>query len=87
MPEPPQLTPLDVEEQRLYSEPLLDVRAPHSISKAEPSHPAKEAHFILKLAPSGVSGNCNQLNNRHRPSPAKKNLKLYCVKFRVGIVN
>ncbi|MED6271419.1 hypothetical protein CHARACLAT_019975 [Characodon lateralis] len=36
MPEPPQLAPLDVEEQRLYSEPLLDGRAPH---------PTEEAHF------------------------------------------
>ena len=45
MPEPPQLTPLDMEEQRLYSESLPDVRAPHPISKAEPSHPAEETHF------------------------------------------
>ena len=41
----PQMTPLYAEEQRLYSEPLPDVKAPYSISKAEPSHPAKEAHF------------------------------------------
>ena len=45
MPEPPQLTPLDAEEQQLYSEPLPDVQAPRSISKAEHSHPVKEAHF------------------------------------------
>ena len=45
MPEPPQLTPLDAEEQHLYSEPLPDVRAPHPISKAEPSDPVKETHF------------------------------------------
>ena len=37
------MAPLDAEEQQLYSEPLLDVRAPHPISKAESSHPAKEA--------------------------------------------
>lgn len=34
MPEPPQPTPLDVAEQQLYSEPLLDDRAPEIISKA-----------------------------------------------------
>ncbi|MED6281059.1 hypothetical protein CHARACLAT_017417, partial [Characodon lateralis] len=39
MPEPPQLAPLDVEEQRLYSE------APHPISKGVPGHPTEEAHF------------------------------------------
>ncbi len=33
MPEPPQLTPLDVEDQRLYSELLPSDRAPHPISK------------------------------------------------------
>ncbi|KAK3574555.1 hypothetical protein QTP86_010175 [Hemibagrus guttatus] len=33
MPEPPQLSPLDVEEQRLYSELLLGDRAPYPISK------------------------------------------------------
>ncbi|MEQ2256329.1 hypothetical protein ILYODFUR_023140 [Ilyodon furcidens] len=45
MPEPPQLAPLDVEEQRLYSEPLPDGRAPHPISKGVPGHPTEEAHF------------------------------------------
>ncbi|XP_049890000.1 tetraspanin-13b isoform X3 [Epinephelus moara] len=39
MPEPPQMTPFDAKEQRLYSELPPDVRAPHPISKAEPSHP------------------------------------------------
>ena len=43
--EPPQLVPLNTEEQQPYSDPVSDVRAPHPISKAEPSHPAKEAHF------------------------------------------
>ena len=43
--EPPQLVPLNMEEQWLYSEPLLDVQAPHPISKAELSHPGKEAQF------------------------------------------
>ncbi|CAG5932572.1 unnamed protein product [Menidia menidia] len=45
MPEPPQLAPLHVEEQRLYSEPLPDGRASHPISKGEPRHPAEETHF------------------------------------------
>ena len=45
MPEPPQLAPLDAEEQRLYSESLPDVRAPHPISKAEPRHSSEEIHF------------------------------------------
>ncbi|MEQ2234978.1 hypothetical protein ILYODFUR_036936 [Ilyodon furcidens] len=40
-----QLAPLDVEEQRLYSEPLPDGRAPHPISKGVPGHPTEEAHF------------------------------------------
>ncbi len=45
MPEPPQLAPLDVEEQRLYSELLPSDRAPHPISKGAPHHPAEETHF------------------------------------------
>ena len=45
MPKLTQPTPLNAEEQRLYSESLLNLRAPHLISKAEPSHPAMEAHF------------------------------------------
>ncbi|MEQ2246496.1 hypothetical protein ILYODFUR_039109 [Ilyodon furcidens] len=45
MPEPPQLAPFNVEEQRLYSEPLPDGRAPHPISKGVPGHPTEEAHF------------------------------------------
>ncbi len=45
MPEPPQLTPLDVEEQLFYSELLPSDRTPHPISKGAPSHPAEKAHF------------------------------------------
>ncbi|XP_062311935.1 uncharacterized protein LOC134016604 [Osmerus eperlanus] len=45
MPEPPQLAPLDAEEQRFYSEPLPDDRASHPISKGEPGHPAEKTHF------------------------------------------
>ena len=45
MPEPPQLAPLDVEEQRLYSELLPGDRAPHPISKGAPHHPVEETHF------------------------------------------
>ncbi|KAK3525040.1 hypothetical protein QTP86_013476 [Hemibagrus guttatus] len=45
MPEPPQLSPFDVEEQRLYSELLPGDRAPNPISKGAPRHPTEEAHF------------------------------------------
>ncbi len=45
MPEPPQLTPLNVEEQRLYSELLPSDWASHPISKGAPSHPTEKAHF------------------------------------------
>ncbi|KAK3560234.1 hypothetical protein QTP86_002183 [Hemibagrus guttatus] len=45
MPEPPQLLPFDVEEQRLYSELLPGDRAPYPISKETPHHPTEEAHF------------------------------------------
>ncbi|KAI3375839.1 hypothetical protein L3Q82_004112 [Scortum barcoo] len=54
MPEPPQLAPLDVEEQRLYSEPLADVRAPHPISKAKPRHSTKKTH-VCRLYPRSHS--------------------------------
>ncbi|KAK3530439.1 hypothetical protein QTP86_024351, partial [Hemibagrus guttatus] len=45
MPEPPQLSPFDVEEQRLYSELLPGDRAPYPIFKGAPRHPTEEAHF------------------------------------------
>ncbi|KAK3543486.1 hypothetical protein QTP70_023211, partial [Hemibagrus guttatus] len=45
MPEPPQLPPFDVEEQRLYSELLPGDRAPYPISKGAPRHATEEAHF------------------------------------------
>ena len=45
MPEPPQLTPLGAEEQRLCSELLPDGRAPHPVSKGEPGLSAEEANF------------------------------------------
>ncbi|MED6253340.1 hypothetical protein ATANTOWER_027092 [Ataeniobius toweri] len=45
MPKPPQLAPLDMEEQRLYSKPLPDGQAPHPISKGVPGNPAEEANF------------------------------------------
>ena len=43
--EPCQLAPLDVEEQRLYSELLPGKRASHPISMGAPWHPAEETHF------------------------------------------
>ncbi|KAL7836401.1 hypothetical protein AOLI_G00276850 [Acnodon oligacanthus] len=45
MPEPPQLASLNMEEQRLYSEPLPNPRASHPISKGESGDPAEKAHF------------------------------------------
>ncbi|KAK3568385.1 hypothetical protein QTP86_005567 [Hemibagrus guttatus] len=45
MPEPPQLSPFDVEEQQLYSELFPGDRAPYPISKGAPRHPTEEAHF------------------------------------------
>ena len=45
MPEPTQLAPLDVEEQRLYFKFLLGDRAPHPICKCAPHHPVEETHF------------------------------------------
>ena len=49
------------EEQRLYSELPLDVWAPHPISKAEPSHPTKEAHFGRLYPRSHSSGHYPKL--------------------------
>ena len=51
-PWPPQLAPLDVEEQRLFSEPLLGDRAPHPISKGAAHHLVEETHF------GGLSPGC-----------------------------
>ncbi|KAK3552864.1 hypothetical protein QTP86_024271 [Hemibagrus guttatus] len=45
MPEPPQLSPFDVEEQWIYSKLLPGDRAPYPISKGAPRHPTEEAHF------------------------------------------
>ncbi len=45
MPVPPQLALFDTKEQWLYSELPPDVWAPHSISKAGPSHPMEETQF------------------------------------------
>ncbi|KAK3572117.1 hypothetical protein QTP86_022195 [Hemibagrus guttatus] len=45
MPEPPQLSPFDVEEQQLYFELLPGNSAPYPISKGVPRHPTEEAHF------------------------------------------
>ncbi|MEQ2190311.1 hypothetical protein GOODEAATRI_034443 [Goodea atripinnis] len=75
MPESTQLAPLDVEEQRLYSEPLQDSRAPHPISKGASGHPTEEAHFSRlypgsnsfghdpKFMAIGEGGNVDQLVN------------------------
>ncbi|MEQ2312358.1 Ras- protein Rab-13 [Ameca splendens] len=60
MPEPPQLGPLNVEEQRLYSKPLPDGRAPHPICKGVPGHPMEEAHFSC-LASRGTQSNARDI--------------------------
>ncbi len=64
MPEPPQLAPLDVEEQRLYSELLPSDRALHPISKGAPSHPAEKAHFGRLYPGSCPFGHDPQLTDR-----------------------
>ncbi|KAL3983525.1 myosin XVIII [Sarotherodon galilaeus] len=61
MPEPSQLTPFDVEEQRVYSEPLPDGRTSHPISKGEASHPSEEAHFCRLYPRSRSFGHYPQL--------------------------
>ncbi|KAK3525313.1 hypothetical protein QTP86_029120, partial [Hemibagrus guttatus] len=45
MPESPQRSPFDVEEQLLHSELLPGDRTPYPISKGAPRHPTEEAHF------------------------------------------
>ncbi|MEQ2159445.1 hypothetical protein GOODEAATRI_022916 [Goodea atripinnis] len=58
MPKPAQLTPLNVEEQWLYSELLPKGRGPHPIFKGVPSHPAEDAHFS-RLYPGSRSFGLN----------------------------
>ena len=60
MPEPPQLAPLDAEEQRFYSEPLPDDRAPHPISKGEPGYPAEKTYFVRLYSLSRSFGHYTQ---------------------------
>ena len=47
MPKATQQAPLNMAEQQLHSEPLLDIRTPNPISKAEAGHAVKETHFGL----------------------------------------
>ncbi|KAK3536298.1 hypothetical protein QTP86_001402, partial [Hemibagrus guttatus] len=80
MPEPPQLPPFDVEEQRLYSELLPGDRAPYHISKGAPCHPTEEAHFgrlYLGSYPFGhdpelmtIGESRNVLTGKSRASPS-----------------
>lgn len=44
-PEPPQLAPLDSEEQQLHNEVILGCQGPQSITESKPSYPVEEAHF------------------------------------------
>ncbi|KAK3531115.1 hypothetical protein QTP70_011062 [Hemibagrus guttatus] len=53
MPEPPQLSPFDVEEQRFYSELLPGDRAPYPISKGAPRHPT--TNFIPDRSRPGLT--------------------------------
>ncbi|KAK3535321.1 hypothetical protein QTP70_007934 [Hemibagrus guttatus] len=53
MPERPQLAPLDVEEQQLYSELLPGDRTPYAISKGAPRHPTEETHLYPGSCPFG----------------------------------
>ncbi|KAK3548030.1 hypothetical protein QTP70_003062 [Hemibagrus guttatus] len=61
MPEPPQLSPFDVEEQRLYSKLLPGDRAPYPIPKGAPCHPMEEAHFGRLYPGSYPSGHDPEL--------------------------
>ena len=44
MPKPAQPAPLKGDEERLYSERVPDIQAPHPIAKAESSNRVKETH-------------------------------------------
>ena len=78
MPEPPQLTPFDAEEQRLYSELPPDVWAPHLISKAEPSHPPEETQFGRLYPRSPSFGHYPQLTGEgwNVDGPVNRELRL-----------
>lgn len=47
IPEPPRLVPLNVEEQRLFSELLLGDRAPHPVPNGAPSHPGHLVSLVV----------------------------------------
>ncbi|MED6288286.1 hypothetical protein CHARACLAT_025059 [Characodon lateralis] len=65
MPEPPQLAPPDVEEQRLYSELLPNGRDPHPISKGEPEFGSSfGSHHDPKFMAIGEGRNVGQPVNR-----------------------
>ncbi|KAK3530867.1 hypothetical protein QTP70_003638 [Hemibagrus guttatus] len=70
IPEPPQLSPFDVEEQWLYSELLPGDRAPYPISKGVPCHPMEEAHFGHLCPGSYPFGHDPELKSRASPSGA-----------------
>ena len=60
-PVPPQLTSIDVKDQRLYSELPLDVWAPYLISKAKPSQFTEETNFGSLHPRSRSFGHCPKL--------------------------
>ena len=69
MPEPPQLTPLDMEEQRLYSESLPDVQAPHPISKGQSRPKIRNATKPFQNVAEGRRSSVNdRVASRLRPA-------------------
>ncbi|KAK5608742.1 hypothetical protein CRENBAI_020955 [Crenichthys baileyi] len=66
-------------EQRLYSEPLPDGRAPHPISKGVPGHPYGETHFSRLYPGSHSFGNDPKFmaigEGRNRDQPVNRELR------------
>ncbi|KAK3509062.1 hypothetical protein QTP70_020202, partial [Hemibagrus guttatus] len=79
--EPPQLSPFDVEEQRLYSELLPGDRAPYPISMGAPHHPTGEAHFGRLYPGSYPFGYDQELMTIDQDNPAKQMLKNSHLKY------
>ncbi|KAF7228520.1 zinc finger protein ZIC 3-like, partial [Nothobranchius furzeri] len=80
MPEPPQLALLDVEEQRVYSEPLPDDRASHPISKGEPSQSSEKTHFgrLYPQSRSFASGSAWSTSRQARGSASSASRQARC---------
>ncbi|KAL7870356.1 hypothetical protein SRHO_G00078530 [Serrasalmus rhombeus] len=61
---PPHLASLNMEEQQLYSKPLMNLRSSHAISKGEPGDPVEKAHFS-RLIPRGMQSNAFSKSTKH----------------------